>query len=47
MLALTYLLVGMILAVAGVILLAGPAWGMLASGGLLIGLAVFEQRGTG
>lgn len=47
MLALTYLLTGLCLVVAGVILLAGPSWGVLFAGGLLIGLAVLEQRGTG
>ncbi len=47
MLAITYLLAGLCLVVVGVILLAGPEWGVLSAGGLLIGLAVFEQRGTG
>ncbi len=47
MLALTYLIAGLIMVVAGVILLAGPEWGVLSAGGLLVGLAVFEQRGTG
>ncbi len=47
MLALAYLLTGLALIVAGVWLIAGVEWAMLAGGVLLVGLAVLERRGVG
>lgn len=46
MLAIAYLLTGAIAAVAGVAVLAGPGWALVAAGALLMALGVLEARGA-